>query len=52
MICDAFAEADPYLHISDAIDDPERYIQLTDYLVRQIELSKAPVRSNGSAHAD
>jgi hypothetical protein len=40
MIRDAFLAADKVMGISSAIRDPERYMQLTDCLLKQIEFSK------------
>lgn len=40
MIVDALVAADKILHISDAIDNPEAYSQLTDGILRTIENSK------------
>ena len=48
MITDAMLEADPYLHISDAITDPREYVNLTDAVLHDIAKSKEPVRSNGA----
>jgi HD superfamily phosphohydrolase len=45
MIVDALLLADPYLHLSEAIDSPEEYSNLTDSVLREIEKSKVPVRS-------
>ncbi|KAI9504646.1 hypothetical protein GGI25_000696 [Coemansia spiralis] len=42
MIVDALLAADPVLQISQAISDPNRYQQLTDDVVRDIERSKEP----------
>ncbi|CAI2168138.1 14688_t:CDS:10 [Funneliformis geosporum] len=43
MLCDAMAEADPILGISKAIDDPEKYLQLNDTILNEIEFSKDPM---------
>ncbi|KYR01208.1 HD phosphohydrolase domain-containing protein [Tieghemostelium lacteum] len=42
MISDAFSEADHFLGISDQIEDPREYINLTDSLLKRIETSKEP----------
>jgi HD superfamily phosphohydrolase len=39
MIVDAFLAADAELHISDAIDDADAYLRLTDCILKDIELS-------------
>lgn len=44
MIDDALTLADPYLHISDKISDPETFYLLTDSLLNTIESSTLPVR--------
>ena len=46
MIADAFLLADPYLKISDSVQNPEEYVHLTDCVLRKIEESKIPVRSD------
>ena len=43
MITDALLAADSYLKLSDAIDHPEEYMQLTDHVLRSIEFSKNDV---------
>lgn len=43
MIVDALLAADPFLDISGCIDDPERYANLTDGILREIEKSREPV---------
>ncbi|GAM17063.1 hypothetical protein SAMD00019534_002380 [Acytostelium subglobosum LB1] len=40
MISDAFMKADPYLKISEQLDDPKEFITLTDCLLNRIEYSK------------
>ena len=45
MITDAMLEADPYLHISDAINDPAEYVNLTDAILHDIARTKEPVRT-------
>eukprot|EP01106_Pelomyxa_sp_JSP_P004719 TRINITY_DN174_c0_g4_i2.p1 TRINITY_DN174_c0_g4~~TRINITY_DN174_c0_g4_i2.p1 ORF type:complete len:237 (-),score=69.55 TRINITY_DN174_c0_g4_i2:602-1270(-) len=42
MVADALTLADPYLHISDCLNDPERFSALTDGILRNIEFSTAP----------
>ncbi|KAN0026321.1 hypothetical protein ACTFIV_007305 [Dictyostelium citrinum] len=42
MIADAFTEADHFLKISDQLDDPKEFINLSDSLLRRIETSKEP----------
>ena len=45
MIVDALLAADPYLHLSTSIDHPERYMNMTDSILREIEKSKQEVRA-------
>lgn len=49
MISDAMALADPFMNISNAINDPEEYTLLTDSILHSIESSKqqelAPARA-------
>ncbi|KAK9717246.1 hypothetical protein K7432_006361 [Basidiobolus ranarum] len=40
MLTDVMIAADPYLHISKAIDNPYDYLHLTDDVLKQIEKSK------------
>jgi len=40
MISDAFSAAEPYLKISEQLDDPKEFINLSDSLLRTIETSK------------
>lgn len=42
MITDVLLLADPVLKISHAIDDPKKYVNLTDCLIKQIECSDDP----------
>eukprot|EP01133_Synstelium_polycarpum_P007251 gene7251-8429_t len=42
MIADAFSSADPFLKISDMLDDPAEFINLTDSIIQRIEYSKEP----------
>ena len=42
MVVDALLAADPILDISSRIDDPERYLYLTDSILEQIECSDDP----------
>ncbi|EGC28685.1 hypothetical protein DICPUDRAFT_159857 [Dictyostelium purpureum] len=42
MISDAFSEADSFLKISDQLDDPKEFINLSDSLLKRIETSKEP----------
>ncbi len=44
MIVDAMLMADPYLHLSAQIDDPEQYAFLTDSVLIDIEKSRVQVR--------
>ena len=37
---DALVAADPVLRFSDCIGDAERFFELTDFVLKQIELSK------------
>lgn len=43
MVVDALLEADPYLKLSEQIDDPSRYVLLTDSILEEIERSNEPV---------
>ena len=44
MIVDALKLADPYMKIAERVYDPERFLRLTDFIMNEIEASKAPVR--------
>jgi len=37
MMADVFSLADPYMHISDKVDDAQKYIHLTDCILKTIE---------------
>lgn len=39
MIVDALLAAEPYLHLSEKIEDPRQYLHLTDSIVKEIERS-------------
>lgn len=43
MIVDALLAADPVLKISERIDDPAKYLYLTDGILQEIEQSTDPV---------
>jgi hypothetical protein len=43
MIVDAMLAADPYLHISQAIDNPADYMLLTDNIIHEIQKSQSEV---------
>jgi hypothetical protein len=43
MVVDALLAADAYLKISEQIDDPHRYVLLTDSILEEIERSVNPV---------
>lgn len=43
MVIDAVLEAEPYLKIADLVENPKRYVFLTDNLLNQIEESTAEV---------
>lgn len=45
MVVDALIAADPYLRISEQVDDPKRYVFLTDAILEEIERSEQPVGS-------
>lgn len=45
MVVDALTEADPVLHLSRKIDNPDEYLYLTDSVLEDIEKSTHPVRS-------
>ncbi|KAJ3079733.1 SAM domain and HD [Quaeritorhiza haematococci] len=40
MLTDAMLAADPFLHISDRVEDPKQYVHLTDSIITEIERSK------------
>ncbi|KAI8620666.1 hypothetical protein BC830DRAFT_1098050 [Chytriomyces sp. MP71] len=42
MLVDVLCAADEYLQISSAIDDVERYMHLTDAVLKEVERSRAP----------
>jgi len=42
MMADVFSLADPYMHISDKVTDPELYIHLTDCILKTIESDLSP----------
>ncbi len=43
MIVDAMLAAEPYLRIAGQIDDPKKYLGLTDDIRTEIQRSQAPV---------
>ena len=43
MVVDALLAADPYMNLSQQIDDPSRYVFLTDSVLEEIERSREPV---------
>ena len=43
MIVDALLAAEPYLKIAEQVEQPERYVYLTDYILNQVERSTEPV---------
>lgn len=43
MIVAALIAAEPVLHLAEAIDDPEKYLYVTDSVIEDIERSKDPV---------
>lgn len=44
MIIDALILAEPHLKIANQIQDPQRYLYLTDDIMPRIEMSEDPVR--------
>ena len=49
MVRDVLIEADPVLHLSRAIEDPEQYWELTDVVLKVIETSKDPALAKSRA---
>jgi len=45
MVMDAVLEAEPYLKIAEHVENPKRYVYLTDTLLNRIEESTAEVSS-------
>jgi hypothetical protein len=43
MVVDVLLTADPYMKLSQQIDDPNRYVFLTDSILEEIEKSSEPV---------
>ncbi len=43
MIVEALIAADPVYKISDAIDDPRKYLYITDSIIEDIERNPDPV---------
>ena len=43
MLVDAMLAAEPYLRIAGLIDDPQKYLGLTDDIRTEIQRSRAPV---------
>jgi hypothetical protein len=48
MVVDALVAADPYLKISEQVNDPNRYVFLTDSIIEEIERSTLLVSPFGS----
>ena len=46
MVVDALLAAEPYLKFAKSIEDPKRYVYLTDHLLNKIEESTEKVRSS------
>jgi hypothetical protein len=46
MIVDAMLAAEPYLKIASHINDPKRYLALTDDIKTEIQRSQAPVSTH------
>ncbi|EKM58979.1 uncharacterized protein PHACADRAFT_249122 [Phanerochaete carnosa HHB-10118-sp] len=42
MIIDALLEAEPYMHIAEQIEDPKRYVHLTDDIKLRIQATTCP----------
>ncbi|KAJ1986013.1 hypothetical protein H4R33_003607 [Dimargaris cristalligena] len=42
MLVDALVKAEPYLKLTEALHDPERYLYLTDDILRDVERSAIP----------
>ena len=52
MVIDAMLSAEPYLKIADYVENPKRYVYLTDNLLNKVEESTAEVSPRPlSAHA-
>lgn len=49
MVIDALLQAEPYLKIADYVENPKRYVYLTENLLNNIEESTAKVRPLSSA---
>ena len=47
MVVDALLAADPIMHISEQVDDPDRYVFLTDAILEDIEKSQDEVCIQG-----
>lgn len=45
MIVDALLSADPYMHIAEQVDQPDKYVHLTDNIIQLVEMSQEPVGS-------
>jgi hypothetical protein len=43
MLIDGLLEAEPYMHIASQIEDPERYLYLTDDIKTRIQATNSPV---------
>ncbi len=46
MIVDAMLAAEPYLKIANYINDPKKYLVLTDDIRTEIQRSQAPVSTD------
>jgi hypothetical protein len=46
MIVDAMLAAEPYLKIASDINDPKKYLALTDDIKTEIQRSEAPVSTH------
>lgn len=49
MIVDALLAAEPVFHLAEAIDDPQKYLHVTDSIIEDIERRDDPVRSAAGA---
>jgi hypothetical protein len=43
MIVDALLLAEPHMQIANRVNDPERFLYLTDHIMKEIEMSQQPV---------
>ena len=46
MIVDALKEAEPVMNIARRLENPKKYLYLTDHIMTEIEASGDPVRDS------